>query len=179
MSKSEPKLDYKIINKKPIETDASLTKLILSFYAIPGQDATYRMRLKDEDGNKGLCIGKHGPYVDLAIRSCVSMITILKFECDIPSLRAHCLDLFKSSALVNSVCRETLDRWEKTKAGTKDFLNYITDERSAIMYTWLYTFQMMPMTVLQNSLHNFVWKSRFFQSEKFDDNLSIFGIKGL
>jgi hypothetical protein len=131
-----------------------LTKLILSFHAIPGQDATYRMRVKDEDGNKGLCIGKHGPF-------------------------AHCLDLFKSSALVNSVCRETLDRWEKTKAGTKDFLNYITDERSAIMYTWLYTFQMMPMTVLQNSLHNFVWKSRFFQSEKFDDNLSIFGIKGL
>jgi hypothetical protein len=156
-------LDDQILNKKPIETDASVAKLILSFYTIPGQDATYRMRLKDEDGHKGLNIGKHGPFVDLAIRSCLSMITILRFECDIPSLRAHCMDLFKASPLVNSICRETLDKWAKTKAGTKDFLNYITDERSAIMYTWLYTSQMMPMTVLQNFLHNFVWKANFFK----------------
>ena len=35
----EPLLDFTTLNKKPIETDASLTKLILSFYAIPGQDA--------------------------------------------------------------------------------------------------------------------------------------------
>ena len=63
-----------------------MAKLILSFYAIPGQDATYRMRLKDEDGHHGLGIGKHGPFADLAIRSCVSMIIILKFECDTAGL---------------------------------------------------------------------------------------------
>jgi len=89
MFKSEqnhPKLDFKILKKKPIETDSSMAKLILSFYAIPGQDATYRMRLKDEDGHHGLGIGKHGPFADLAIRSGGSMIIILKFECDTAGL---------------------------------------------------------------------------------------------
>jgi hypothetical protein len=47
-------------------------------------------------------LGKHGLFVDLVVRSCVSMIIILKFECNIVGLRAHCLDLFKASPLVNS-----------------------------------------------------------------------------
>jgi hypothetical protein len=133
-----------------------MAKLILSFYAIPGQDATYRMRLKDEDGHHGLGIGKHGPFADLAIRSCVSMIIILKFECDTAGLRAHCLDIFKRSPLVNSICRETLNKWVKTKQGTEDFIGYITDGRSAIMASWLYQWTMMPIMVFQNYLHNFV-----------------------
>ena len=170
---SLPRLDYKATNKKKIEVDAALARLVLSFYAIPGQDATFKMRLKDIPN-----CGLYGPFVDLAMRSCVNMIIIRMFECDISALRAASLDLFRRQKTISLVCKESFDKWERSIYCSEHFVKYITDARGAIMSNWLLMLTMRPMSVLQNSLHNFVWSSNILKQSKYDESLSIFGIKG-
>ena len=168
-------LDYKVSNTNSIhKTDETLEEFVKTFYATPGQDATHEMRLKTKIKD----IGELGVFVDLCLRSSIVMILLNKFEYDIGDQRGAALNIFCSNSNLSLVSRHCIDSWAKSEWGSKQFFKYITDTRSSIMYHWLTIFYMKPSLIIQNSLYNFDWVTKMFKRQGYEEQPSIFGIKG-
>jgi hypothetical protein len=168
-------LDYKVSNTNAIyKTDDTLEEFVRTFYATPGQDATHEMRFKTKIKN----LGDLGFFVDLCIRSSVVTVLLSNFEKDIVGQRVLALDYFRSNSDLSFVSRQCIDSWAKSEWGTKQFLKYITDTRSATMYHWLTIFFMRPTSIIKNSLHNLDWLTQMFKRQGYEEQPSIFGMKG-